>query len=169
MKVVDAPPLQAAGKKHAGPPVRTMGLPAGLRHTRNHALGGEFAESHTRHLEAADESTTAAGNTATVGEARRACVTGKEGKADEIALRLQFSAKLCVLFDGFTFALFALEPACFCHRGAESAPKPLIGKLNFRWRRGHFTLNARPLWSSYLEWFLPAASCFSASSFSPIW
>ena len=106
-------------------------LPAGLRHPGNHPLGSEFAEGHTGHLEAADERTTTTGDTAAVDETCRACITGKHGEADVVAFRLEFSTQLCVLFDGFTFALVALEPACFCHRGAESAPKPSFRKKKF--------------------------------------
>ena len=73
----------------------------------------------------------ATGHTATVGETGRAGVTRKHGQTDEISLRLQFGAEFRIFFDSFTFALFALEPASFSHRGGESAPRPFFGKGNF--------------------------------------
>lgn len=94
-------------------------------------MGGEFAEGHTGHLEAANERTTTAGNAAAIDETCRACVTWKHGEADEVAFLLEFCTEFSVLFDGFTFALVALEPACFCHRGAESAPKRPFRKKKF--------------------------------------
>ena len=106
-------------------------LPAGLRHPGDHPLGGEFAEGHTGHLEAANERATTTGNAAAVDETCRACITWKHGEADEVAFLLEFCTEFSVLFDGFTFALVALEPACFCHRGAESAPKRSIRKKKF--------------------------------------
>ena len=94
-------------------------------------MGGEFAEGHTRHLEAANERTTTASDAATVDETCRTCITRKHGEADEVAFLLEFSTEFSVLFDGFTFALVALEPACFCHRGVESAPKRSFRKKKF--------------------------------------
>lgn len=94
-------------------------------------MGGEFAEGHTGHLEAANERATAAGNAAAVDETCRACITWKHGEADEVAFLLEFCTEFSVLFDGFTFALVALEPACFCHRGVESAPKRSFRKKKF--------------------------------------
>ncbi len=53
-------------------------LPAGLRDSRNQAVQGVFTEGHTRHLEAPDEGTTTAGDTAAVHEASWARVSWDE-------------------------------------------------------------------------------------------
>jgi hypothetical protein len=142
-------------------------LPARLRHPGDHPLGGEFAEGHTGHLEAANERATTTGDTAAVDETRRACITRKHGETDEIAFLLEFSTEFSVLCDGFTFALVALEPACFCHRGAESGPKPRFRKKKFLLANGLFHAKSQSLWSSLLECVSPP-HCFSAvSSSSP--
>ena len=125
---------------------RTVNLPSGgaivIDHTEalvaidvnsaRSTRGADIEETAFRtNLEAADESTTAAGNAAAVDETCRTCITGKQREADVVALLLQFSTEFRVLFDGFTFALVALEPACFCHRGVESAPKRSFRKKKF--------------------------------------
>ncbi|MFM7605699.1 MAG: hypothetical protein ACKO8Z_10955 [Prosthecobacter sp.] len=43
----------------------------------------------------------------------------------------QFSAELRIFGDGFLFALFALKPAGFCHRGCDLAPENFFGKGKF--------------------------------------
>ena len=113
------------------------GLPAGFGHAGDHALGGHFTEGETGHLETTDIGATTTGDAATVREAGRAGVTGKQGQTDVVSSGLQFGAELRIFGDGFKFALFALKPAGFCHRGAESASETFFSK-------GKFSLAGRP-------------------------
>ena len=76
-----------------------------------------FTEGHPGHLEATHEGAATTGHTAAIHQASRAGVTGKHGQADMIALLLEFSPECCVFFYCVKFALVALEPCCFCHKG----------------------------------------------------
>src|SRR2546425_676292 len=79
---------QPAARKRVG----GRGLPAGLRHAGDETVRGEFAESDTRKLEAADVATLAPAGQAAAAHAHRASIARELRQADVVALRLQFGA-----------------------------------------------------------------------------
>lgn len=97
---------------------RDADLPAGFGHPGNETVGGHLAEGDPGHFETTKEATPTPGDTATIHEASGAGITGEHGETHEITSSLQLSAELSVLFDSLLFALVALEPAFFSHRGA---------------------------------------------------
>ena len=140
-------------------------LPAGFGHAGNHTLQGHFTEGETGHLETTEEGATTTGDTATVREACRAGIAGEQGQTDVVSGSLEFGAEFRIFLDSFSLALFALEPASFSHRGAESASRTFF-------RKGKFSLAGRlnhaicpPL--CLPEWSSPPAFSSSESSSSP--
>jgi len=106
---------------------RTKKLPARFRYAGNETRGSEFAESDTGNLKPAKERAAATGDAAAVDEPCRACVARKLSEGGVVFFSLQFRAESRIFFNCFLFALIALEPCCFCHKGREEYDK--IGAL----------------------------------------
>ena len=85
-------------------------LPAGLGDAGDQAVGGHFAESDTRDLEAAEESAATAGDLAAVDKADRAGVAGKLAQADVVLLCLELGTEFRPLSDGLALAFVSLKP-----------------------------------------------------------
>ena len=124
------PPQKQSPERHSLDRIWLL-LPARLGDSRNKACRGHLTEGQTRHLEAADVSATTTRNAAAIGQTSWASIARQKREANEVAFRFKFRTELSVFFNSFCFALFALEPASFSHRGAESAPKRSFRKKKF--------------------------------------
>jgi len=83
-------------------------LPAGLGDAGDQAVGGHFAESDTRDLEAAEKSTATAGDLAAIDKADRAGVAWELAQADIVLLCLELGTEFRPLSDGLALAFVSL-------------------------------------------------------------
>ena len=92
-------------------------LPTGLRNAGDESGGSEFAEGDTGNLKPAEKCAAATGDAAAVDKPCWACIAGKLSERGVVFFSLQFRAESRIFFNCFLFALVALEPCCFCHKG----------------------------------------------------
>ena len=85
-------------------------LPGGLGDAGDQAVGGQFAESDTRDLEAAEVSAATAGYQTAVGETDGARVAGKLAEPEIVLLRLELCTEFRPLRDGLALAFVSFKP-----------------------------------------------------------
>jgi hypothetical protein len=90
-------------------------LPAGFGNPGDHSCQSKLSKTQPREFEPAEISAAAAGKQAAINDPDRAGILWEEGKTDIIALSLQLCADGGVFFNGFLFALVALDPGSLCH------------------------------------------------------
>src|SRR5437588_3672380 len=98
-------------------------LPARFGHTRDEPVRGEFPESQARNLEAANKRAAAAAHFATIDHPRGAGIARKLRETHVIFLRLQLSTQGRVFFHGRAFAVVAIDPGRFRHKGTRKVAK----------------------------------------------
>src|SRR5437660_1560775 len=98
-------------------------LPARFGHTRDEPVRGEFPESQARNLEAANKRAAAAAHFAAIDHPRGAGIARKLRETHVIFLRLQLSTQGRVFFHGRAFAVVAINPGRFRHKGTRKVAK----------------------------------------------
>ena len=91
------------------------GLPAGLRHARNHTGISKFAESDTREMEATQECVTTPRQLAAVHLANRGSIARKHCKTNIVALSLQLGAEVCIASRDSCLLFVSFYPAFLSH------------------------------------------------------